>query len=72
MNPEDLKRRKETKKCPGRDLSGANLRKAYLRYANLSFESILEWVAGDLGMTSAELLRRFPAAPRRGFDEAKK
>ena len=38
---------------------------------DLSFETILDYVAGGWGMTSAELLRRFPAAPRRGFDYAR-
>ena len=38
---------------------------------DLSFETILDYVAGGWGMTSAELLRRFPAAPRRGFNEAR-
>ena len=39
---------------------------------DLSFESILSGVAAELGLTSEELLRRWPTAPRRGFDEAKK
>ena len=38
---------------------------------DLSFETILDFVAGGWGMTSTELLRRFPAAPRRGFNEAR-
>ena len=38
---------------------------------DLSFETILDYIAGGWGMTSAELLRRFPAAPRRGFNEAR-
>ena len=38
---------------------------------DLSFENILDYVAEGWGMTSAELLRRFPAAPRRGFNEAR-
>ena len=40
---------------------------------DLDFESILRGVASsDYGITSEELLRRWPTAPRRGFDEAKK
>ena len=40
---------------------------------DLDFESILRGVASsDYGITNEELLRRWPAAPRRGFDEAKK
>ena len=38
---------------------------------DLSFETILDYVAEGWGMTSAELLRRFPAALRRGFDYAR-
>ena len=38
---------------------------------DLSFETILDYVAEGWGMTSAELLRRFSAAPRRGFNEAR-
>ena len=38
---------------------------------DLSFETILDYVAEGWGMTSAEFLRRFPAALRRGFNEAR-
>ena len=39
---------------------------------DLDFESILRGVATEYGLTSEELLHRWPTAPRRGFDEAKK
>ena len=47
-------------------------RDAAIDAPGLSFESILSGVAAEYGLTSEELLRRWPAAPRRGFDEAKK
>ena len=42
MNPEDLKKLKETNECPECDLSGANLKGANLQGANLEDADLKE------------------------------
>ena len=68
---EDVKRYADTP-IPRADDIEFRFRDAAINAPGLSFESILSGVAAELGLTSEELLRRWPAAPRRGFDEAKK
>jgi hypothetical protein len=45
--------------------------KAVIDAPGLDFENIVQGVATENGITSEELLQRWPTAPKRGFEQGK-